>query len=170
MQRSAHRTKLGAEDTTHFIRQRLAVFLCQLHGSARIGVGVTGAADDVHRLHSRVTFLNSRLSEAREIAAKLIIVGTERGAMDGRTKKHGTQLAVGTVDAHHGNGAVRQTARVDAENDAARSELAAVHDEIDHAAAPGELRRFQMAGCIDDSLNHFFLKPMRILDDPQPLA
>ena len=48
--------------------------------------------------------------------------------------------------------------RIDAENDAAGRELAAIHDEIDDAAAPGKARRFQVTRRLHDRLDHFVLK------------
>ena len=65
--------------------------------------------------------------------------------MRGGAEEDGARLAVGAVDAQHGNGAVGQAARIDAEDDAVGRELAAIHDEIGHPAAPRQPGRFQLS-------------------------
>src|SRR6202011_2310193 len=102
--------------------------------------------------------LDVRLGETGEVAAELIIVPAERRAVDGGAEQHGPPLAVAAVDAEHGNASVRQAARIDAEDDALRCELAAIHGEVDDAAAPGQACGLHAFECLHDHVDDLVLE------------
>src|SRR5262249_28941890 len=104
------------------------------------------------------------------VATELVVVRAEGRAVDGGPKKHGPRLAVGGVDAQYRHAAIRQPARVDAQNNAVRRELPPVHREVDHAAAPPEPGGFQPPGRSRDGLNDLVLQLARVLDGAQGLA
>lgn len=67
------------------------------------------------------------LSEASVIAAKMEVRLRQCRVVAGVFEKSGAQFAFGRINAQHRDAAIREAAWIDAENDAARRKLAAVH-------------------------------------------
>ena len=128
----------------------------------RIGIGVAGAAEHEHRLGFWVVLLDVGLGIAGVIATELVIVRAQRGAVDGGAEEHAARFAIATVDAQNGNGAVGQAAWIDAEDNTFGREFSAVHDKVDHAAAPRELGRLQTGRRLHDGFDHLVLKFGRV--------
>ena len=116
----------------------------QFERAARIGVRITGAANHEERLCPGMLRLHVALRVTGVVTRDHVILIGERRVVAGCAKEHRTQLAVGAFNAQHRHTAVSLTAGVDPEDHAARRELAAIHNEVDHAHAVGEPRRFQM--------------------------
>src|SRR5439155_25882881 len=84
----------------------------------------------------RRMLLDIRLREPGLVATAFVAGVGQRGVMRTGAEQNGPELAVGVVNPQNGHGPIRQATRVDAENNATRRELPAVHDEVDYAVTP----------------------------------
>src|SRR5207249_8619644 len=132
LERAAHRLKLRFQDAANFLAQRFTVLASQLHRAARIRIAVACQAQHKERLRSRMVLLDVRLCKTGVVATDFVAGVSKRGVMRAGAEQHGSELAIDAINPQNGNAAIRQAAWIDAEDDAARSELPPVHDEVDH--------------------------------------
>src|SRR5262245_3419975 len=106
---------------------------------------------------------NLLLREPRVIAAELIKLYRQRRVVAGVTEDDSAQLSVRRFDAQRRNLAINHTFRVDADDDAVRIELPAVHRKRGSGSPEGELRRRQIFDRFADDLAQAVYEPSRVI-------
>ena len=131
-----NRPQLRIQDAADLLGQRRAMFARPGHRAARIGIGVTRAADHKQGLRPWIAFLNGSLGKTGVVAADFIVLVGERRVVAGSAEEHRAQLAVRPVHAQDRHAAIGQAASIDAQNHTVRRELAAIHHEMNDACSP----------------------------------
>jgi len=110
----ADRNQMPVEDPFDFGGQFSTVLLCEgktsVSSAARIGVGIRAAADGDQRDRAWGVRLDSLLRVTGPIAADLVELTSQRGAVTGVGRHHRAHLAVATGRAENGQRLVRRPA------------------------------------------------------------
>ena len=117
------------------------VVLGILEAAPRVRVGVGAAADGHQRDRPGMRAFDRLAGVARPVAAELVEVAAERGAVAGVVNQHGPHRAIGGGDAKHGERVIDGSAGIGAEEDALVARFAAIDREAGGPLGPGESSR-----------------------------